>query len=555
MLPTFIFCALMGQGNSSEPNLLNIRQLTFGGQNAEAYWSVDGKSLTLQTTQPQWVDEQIVKVDVATGNQTLISTGMGRCTCAYYTPDKKYIYFSSTHEKQPGAQPPIDMSKGYVWMVNPNMSLYRTDSNGKNIKKLIDKGTYVAETTIAPNGKYMVWTSDFEGDLEIYRSDLDGKHIKRLTNKLGYDGGPFVSWDSKKIVYRRTAPMTPDQEKEYKSLLKEHLVRPSKMDIWIMDADGTNKRQVTNLPGASFAPFLHPDGKRVVFSSNWEDPKGREFNIYIVNTDGKNLRSVTTTPEFDGFPMFTRDGKQLVFASNRNGKVRGETNIFVADWKEAAPKIVPAVPIIPPLRKPQATAFDDAIRLEATDDVWVYPFAQEQEKDEYMRIWGTGTASIPEKGTDEPEQSYSIARFDVSKLPTGKVKSAKLELTLIAKDVLTQSVLEKYPLEVHAVNGDFAEKSWDFGKVKSFLPSQEILGSSKDWALQFDKPCKVEVNLLGGPGDFQKELDAARAKGYLGLALASKLPAAELGRDGIYKFYSRNSSSKSGPVLRLEIGD
>ena len=185
MISPIVFCALLGQANSQELNLANIRQLTFGGQNAEAYWSVDGKFLTVQTTQPEWVDEQIVKIDVATGKQTLISTGKGRCTCAYFSPNSQQIFFSSTHEKQPGAQAPVDMSKGYVWMVNPNMSLYRTDANGKGITKIIDKGTYVAETTIAPNGKYMVWTSDFEGDLDIYRSDLNGKNVKRLTNNPG----------------------------------------------------------------------------------------------------------------------------------------------------------------------------------------------------------------------------------------------------------------------------------------------------------------------------------------------------------------------------------
>lgn len=319
-----------------EKHLTNLHQLTFGGQNAEAYWSKDGKRLTYQVQVPGNVypDEQIFSMNADGSNKRLESTGKGRCTCSYFSPDGKYLYFSSTHATQPGPQPPVDMSKGYVWAINPNYALYRQKVGTHNLEPVIVKpGFYVAETTIAPNGKYMTWTSDFEGDLEIYRSDLDGKNVQRLTNEVGYDGGPFVSWDSKKIVFRRDAFTTPQQVEDYKTLLQEHMIRPSKLEIWIMDADGKNKKQVTKLGCASFAPFLHPDGKRIVFSSNYGDPKGREFDIWMINVDGTGLERITHTPEFDGFPMFTRDGKKLVFASNRNGKVKGETNLFVADWK------------------------------------------------------------------------------------------------------------------------------------------------------------------------------------------------------------------------------
>lgn len=268
-------------------------------------------------------------------NKRLISTGKGRCTCSYFSPDGKSIFFSSTHERNEGAQAPIDMSLGYVWMVNPDFALYKTDvstTGNPKPKCLIKRDAYVAETTISLDGKYMVWTSDMEGDLEIYRSDLNGGNIKRLTNKVGYDGGPFVSWDGSKIAYRRQPETTPEKVADYKNLLAKHLVRPSRLDIWVMDADGSNKKQVTNVPGANFAPFIHPDGKRLVFSSNHEDPKGREFDIYMVNLDGTNMERITYTGDFDGFPMFSKDGKKLLFASNRYGKERGETNVFVADW-------------------------------------------------------------------------------------------------------------------------------------------------------------------------------------------------------------------------------
>lgn len=317
-----------------EPNLSNVRQMTFGGQNAEAYWSADGKQIIYQTRQPQYPDEQIFKMFADGSGKTLVSTGKGRTTCSYFSPNGKHVYFSSTHATNEGAQKPLDMSKGYLWMVNPEFVLYRVPVGGGVPEPIIKKAGYIAETTIAPNGKYMVFTGDFEGDIDIYRSDLNGKNIQKLTDEEGYDGGPFVSWDSKKVVFRRDRIDNDAERADYRKLHSENLVRPSKLEIWIMDADGKNKRQVTNLGCASFAPFLHPDGKRIIFSSNYGDERGREFDLFMIDVDGKNLKRITKSPEFDGFPMFTKDGKKLVWGSNRNGKVRGETNIFTADWKD-----------------------------------------------------------------------------------------------------------------------------------------------------------------------------------------------------------------------------
>ncbi len=329
--------SLLVGDHPKERRLRNVRQLTFGGQNAEAYWSSDGTKIVFQSRQPQWPDEQIVVMNADGSGKRLVSTGKGRCTCGFFTPDGKWVYFSSTHEKNEGAQPPLDFSKGYVWMVNPQFSLYRTRTNdapGSNsaFERILDRGEYVAETTISPNGKEMFFTGAFDGDLEIYKARIDGSGVRRLTNEAGYDGGPFVSWDGRKVVYRRAPLTSPEKVREYKDLLKEHLVRPGWLEIWIMDADGRNKRRVTDLGCASFAPFLQPDGKRIIFSSNFGDKRGREFELWMIGVDGRGLERVTYEAEFDGFPMFTRDGKRLVWASNRNGKVRGETNIFVADW-------------------------------------------------------------------------------------------------------------------------------------------------------------------------------------------------------------------------------
>lgn len=311
-----------------------VRQLTFGGQNAEAYWNVEGTKIVYQARQPGYPDEQIFLMNADGSGKRLVSTGKGRCTCSYFSPDGKWIYFSSTHERNEGAQKPIDMSKGYVWMVNPELALYRVPADGGKPEAVIVKPGYVAEATLAPNGKYLTFTGSFDGDLDIYRADLDGQNIQRLTRERGYDGGPFVSWDSKTIVYRRDVLESEAERKDYEALLDEHMVRPGKLEIWIMDADGRNKRQVTRLGAASFAPFLHPDGKRIIFSSNYADPKGREFDLWMIRIDGTGLQRVTYTPEFDGFPMFSRDGRKLAFASNRYGSERGETNVFVAEWKD-----------------------------------------------------------------------------------------------------------------------------------------------------------------------------------------------------------------------------
>lgn len=320
--------------NPQEPHLQNLRQLTFGGQNAEAYWNLDGTKITFQSLQPGYPDEQIFTMNADGSKKRLVSTGKGRCTCSYFVPGKDEIMFSSTHVHNEGPQKKADMSKGYVWTVNPQFGIFRANSDGTNIRQVLSRNGYLAETTISPDGSYMTFTGGFEGDLEIYRSKLDGTDVRRLTDEPGYDGGPFVSWDGKKIVYRRDKIDSDAELEDYKSLFKQNLVRPSKLEIWIMDSDGRNKRQVTQLGVASFAPFIHPNGRQVIFCSNYGDPRGREFNLWVINVDGTGLKQVTFEPDFDGFPMFSRDGKKLLFASNRFGTVSGETNVFVADWKE-----------------------------------------------------------------------------------------------------------------------------------------------------------------------------------------------------------------------------
>ena len=164
--------------------------------------------------------------------------------------------------------------------------------------------------------------------------DLEGGNVHRLTDTPGYDGGAFYSADGKRIVYRGHHPTEEKALAGYRDLLAQGLVRPSLMEIWVMDADGTNQRQVTNLGCASFAPFFHPSGDKIIFSSNYPAPRGREFDLWLVNVDGSGLEQVTFTPEFDGFPMWAPDGQTFVFCSNRHNGKPGETNVFVTQWRE-----------------------------------------------------------------------------------------------------------------------------------------------------------------------------------------------------------------------------
>ena len=321
--------------DSGEVHLRNIRQLTFGGQNAEAYFSASGRQLIFQRTPgDSGCDQEFIVNTDGTGLHR-ISSGKGRTTCGYFFDRDRKIFYASTEHAGAACPPRPDYSKGYVWALY-DYDIFVADSNGAGTRRLTDNPGYDAEGTLSPDGQTIVFTSLRDGDLDIYTMRVDGTHLQRLTHTLGYDGGPFFSPDGKQIVYRAWHPATAADSADYKGLLAENppLVRPVRMDIWVMNADGSNQHRVTDLGGASFAPYFHPDGKRIIFASNYKNPRSRNFDIYLVNADGSGLEQITTNPEFDAFPMFSPDGHQLVWASNRNGKVQGETNIFIADWVE-----------------------------------------------------------------------------------------------------------------------------------------------------------------------------------------------------------------------------
>lgn len=314
-----------------ETRFARLWQITFGGENAEGYFSADGSQLIFQSTRGGWPCDQMYVMDLRTGATRQVSRG-GRTTCGYFLDGDRRILYASTHLASDSCPPPPDYSKGYVWALDPSYDIFTANPDGSELKRLTDTPGYDAEATVSADGRSIVFTSVRDGDLELYAMDPDGRNVRRLTHEPGYDGGAFYSRDGRWICWRRD-DLADSALAGYRALLAENLVRPSQMNLWVMRADGTGKRRVTHKPGASFAPYFTPDGRSLIFSSNWENPRGRNFDLYMVSTEGGEPVAVTRDPSFDGFPMFSPDGRWLVFASNRGARARGETNLFLAEWK------------------------------------------------------------------------------------------------------------------------------------------------------------------------------------------------------------------------------
>jgi Tol biopolymer transport system component len=322
---------------AGEAHLGALRQLTFEGENAEAYWSGDGRSLSLQAKLPGHDCDRIYRMDVASGSteRVLVSSGAGATTCAHYLPGDREILYASTHLGGAACPPKPDHGKGYVWPLHPAYDIFKVGVDGKGLVRLTETPGYDAEGTVCKKDGTIVFTSVRDGDLELYRMDRDGKNVVRLTNAPGYDGGAFFNADCTRIVWRASRPKPGQELDAYQALLAENLVRPSKLELYVANADGSEPVQVTYLDAASFAPFFHPSGKRILFSSNYGDPKGREFDLWAVDDSGARLERITHAPGFDGFPMFSPDGKTLAFSSNRRTKPGShDTHVFLAAWQE-----------------------------------------------------------------------------------------------------------------------------------------------------------------------------------------------------------------------------
>ncbi len=322
-----------------EENFKSIKQITFGGDNAEAYWSFDDQKIIFQSRNNKWgvnCDQMFLMDNEETFESKIprmISTGRGRTTCSYFLPDGKHFIYASTHlEDEKCPETPLRREGRYVWPVHSSYDIFMADLNGTIIKQLTSENGYDAEATVSPLGDKIVFTSARTGDLELFTMNVDGSNVKQITYDLGYDGGAFFSPDGSKIIFRASRPKGEEQIKEYKSLLSEGLVQPTEMELFICDSDGKNLKQLTFLGNANWSPFFHPSGEKVLFSSNYEAELGFPFNLYMIDIDGKNLKRISYGETFDSFPVFSNDGKKLLFSSNRNNGGTRETNIFVAEW-------------------------------------------------------------------------------------------------------------------------------------------------------------------------------------------------------------------------------
>jgi Tol biopolymer transport system component len=341
LLLTLVIATLSASGQEADPlrhplehRLRNIRQLTFGGTNAEAYFSHDFTKLSFQSTREPFGCDQIFTMNLDGSEQRLVSTGKGVTTCAYFLPGDRRLVYASTHAASPDCIPRPDKSKGYVWGVYGAYDLYTVNADGSDLRVLSATPAYDAEATVSPKGDRIVFTSSRDGDLDLYTMNIDGSDVRRVTNDPGYDGGAFFSWSATRLVYRGYHHTDSAGIAEYKALLAEQLVRPTRMEIFTINVDGSQRRQLTSNGAANFAPFFHPSDRRIAFASNLSDPKGRTFQIYLINDDGTGLEQVTHGGTFNSFPMFNRDGTKVVFVSDRNAKGRYEFNIFIADWVE-----------------------------------------------------------------------------------------------------------------------------------------------------------------------------------------------------------------------------
>ena len=324
-----------------EVHFKSIKQITFGGDNAEAYWSFDDKQIIFQSNNTEWnveCDQMFLmnRDDVFDASvPPMVSTGLGRTTCGYFLPDNKHFVYGSTHlggEECPDA--PLRREGKYVWPIYESYDIFVSDLEGNITAQLTTELGYDAEATVSPKGDRIVFTSMRTGDLELFTMNIDGSDVKQVTNELGYDGGAFFSPDGTKLIFRSSRPKTEAEIKEYKDLLAEGLVQPTEMELYICNADGSDLRQLTSLGNANWSPFFHPSGNKILFSSNFESERGFPFNLYLIDLDGKNLERVTHGETFDAFPVFSNDGKSLIFSSNRNNGGGRDTNLFIAEWQD-----------------------------------------------------------------------------------------------------------------------------------------------------------------------------------------------------------------------------
>nr|AAB01192.1 apical gut membrane polyprotein [Haemonchus contortus] len=344
-----------------ETHLKNVRQLTFEHRNTEAYFNSDDTYLVFQATGYGVDCEQIYRLELSRPVETLakISTGIGTSAASFFYPNSVDILYSGNfHKTRVNAkkltndsscpQKVCDSSKaktdpiikkmcesGHAWDVFPTYDIFKVNEYGNVLDQITKNDVYDSEAFISPDGKKIVYTSKQSGDLDLWITDINGALKIQLTKAKGYDGGASFSPDGEKIVFHASRPTTKDKIDIYDHLLENDLVAMSEMELYVMNADGIDKRSVFKQPrgGLNWTPYYHPDNKRIIFSSNTNSTKPSEFHLYIVNEDGTGLERVTFgSGYFNAFPVFSHDGKKVVWSSNRGSTKKGDLNLFIADW-------------------------------------------------------------------------------------------------------------------------------------------------------------------------------------------------------------------------------
>lgn len=339
-----LFAGELPQQQSPAPvdkHMRNVTQLTVEGDNGEAYFSADGKQLIYQSNRGGYACDKIWTMNIDGSDKRRVSPDHGAHTCAFFYPGNKTIVFASTSQLEGACPPKPEFPAGirYAWPLYP-YDIYRANADGSSLERLTDNPGYDAEPIISSDGEKIVFGSRRDNDFDIYIMDADGANVTRLTHREGYDGGPWFSPDGKQIVWRAWHPQTQEERAQWRTNMRDDYIQSTPLDLWVMDVDGANKKRLTDNGATNWAPSWHPDGKRIIFSSNMDDWReeikryGHNFELYLINSDGSGLERITFNDGFDSFPMFSADGKKLVFGANRNLQKPRATDIFIADWNE-----------------------------------------------------------------------------------------------------------------------------------------------------------------------------------------------------------------------------